>query len=478
MWWIYVIGAIVLLLVVLIVRALNYKPEEVIKKNTEKVEVNEEEITNHFSKFIQCKTVTIPEPEKGDYSEHEKFISLLQELYPRVFEKAEFERINKYGLYFKFKGKNEGDAIILMSHFDVVTYTKERWSVEPFGGEIKDGKVWGRGAIDNKATLLCPMESMENILKNDPDFTPEYDLYFTFGGDEECNGICQPKIVEKLQADGVRARLVLDEGGAIVKGVFPGSDDYIAVIGLCEKGMANVEVSVDSTGGHASQPSNDDPVNVLTRAINKIESNPMEGVITSPVKGMLDVLGRNSNFKMKLVFANMWLFKGLVKKIFSKGKATNALIRTTFAFTELSGSKAPNVLPSEAKVNINIRIAPNTNIDEVVAHIKKVVNDDRVKINVAIAENPSPVASIDSFGYKLVKQTMNDVYDDVIVSPYVMLAASDSRHYTPISDCVLKFAPFKVTQKQLDGIHGDDENIDISALKHGVEFYTKLIKNA
>ncbi len=468
--------ALVALLSIIFIRAICFLPPVVKAEETEILEIDENKVAEHFSEFIKCKTLTITEPENADAPEHEKFIELIKKLYPKTFAKCEFTRIRKYGLVLKLKGKSDKNPTCIMSHYDVVPVTEENWEEDPFGGVIKDGKVIGRGTLDNKATLLCSMEAMEKTLENDIDFTPEDDIYFTFGGDEETAGLCQQMIVSKFEKENKKFKLVLDEGGAIVKNVFPGVSEEIAVIGLAEKGIANIELSVDSNGGHASTPSKNDPANVLAKALVALEKNPMKSEISSPISGMLDTLGRYTTFGLKLVFANMWLFKGLVKKIFEKGLETNAMLRTTFAYTELNGSNARNVLPTTAKCNLNVRIISGDTIDTVVAHIKKVVNDDRVKVNVIMYSNPGPVADVADFGYQTVQATMHEVYPEVIVSPYIMLAASDSRFYGKVSDNTLKFAPLRMSAKQRKSVHGDNEMIEIDALKKGTEFYYALYK--
>lgn len=467
---------IVILLAVLLIRAAAFKPMPSLAETSETLSVDENELAEHFSRFIKCKTLTIENPLTAEAPEHEKFIALLQELYPKVFEKAEFRKVANYGLVLKIKGESDKNPSCIMSHYDVVPVTAENWGNDPFSGKIEDGCVLGRGTLDNKATLLCSMEAMERLLEENGDFTPKDDLYFTFGGDEETAGLCQQAIVKEFEENSIKFKLVLDEGGAIVKNIFPGVKEEIAVIGLAEKGVANVELSVDSNGGHASTPSKDNPTNVLARALVALEKNPMKAEISSPVAGMLDTLGRYSTFGMKVVFANMWLFGGLVKKIFEKGNETNAMLRTTFAYTTMSGSNAHNVLPTTAKCNLNIRIATNVTIDDVVEHIKKTVADDRVKVSVLIASNPSPVAKVEDFGFRTVKAAMNEVYPEVVVSPYVMLAASDSRFYRNVSDNTVKFAPLRMSAAQRKSIHGDNEFIEISALKNGTQFYYNLYK--
>ena len=202
----------------------------------------------------------------------------------------------------------------------------------------------------------------------------------------------------------------------------------------------------------------------------------MKSVLLPPIAGMLNTLGRHSSFALKIVFANMWLFKPLVLKIFEGGNETRAMLTTTFAYTTLSGSNAHNIVPTSAKCNLNIRISNDCTLDDVLKHLKKVVNDDRVQMNVLISTPPSPMASIDGFGYQTVKEAMNEVYPEVIVSPYTMLAASDSRFYRTVSDNTLKFAPLRMSTHQRKTVHGNDEFVEISSLESGTKFYYNLFK--
>lgn len=470
------LALLALLVAVLLIRAATFKPEKSSAKDNSTMETDGELYAKRFSEFIKVKTLSIDDPQNTDAPEHERFIALIQEMYPTVFSKCEFKRVAKYGLVLKFKGKSQDNPSCIMSHYDVVPVTEEMWTKDPFGGEISDGCVWGRGALDNKATLFCSMEAMEHTLKENPDFLPNDDIYFTFGGDEEIGGICQQEIVKEFEKENKKFKLVLDEGGAIVKGVFPGVSQDTAVVGLAEKGIANVELCVYSSGGHASSPSKDNPANVLARALVNIEKHPMKSVLLPPVAGMLNTLGRHSSFALKIVFANMWLFKPLVLKIFEGGNETRAMLTTTFAYTTLSGSNAHNIVPTSAKCNLNIRISNDCTLDDVLKHLKKVVNDDRVQMNVLISTPPSPMASIDGFGYQTVKEAMNEVYPEVIVSPYTMLAASDSRFYRTVSDNTLKFAPLRMSTHQRKTVHGNDEFVEISSLESGTKFYYNLFK--
>ncbi len=468
------VAILLVLIAVLLVRAMSFKPTA--KEDFAKVDVgfDKERCVKNLSELVQIPTVSVLDVENGDYTQHEKFIEKLLTLYPNIVEKSEFERIEKYGLVFKIAGKASENPTVLMSHYDVVPTVGQNWSFEPFSGEIANGYIHGRGTLDTKGTLVCTCEAVETMLERG--FVPKNDIYLCFGGDEEIGGEICKKVVAHLKEKGVKPALVFDEGGAIVENIFPGVSKECAVIGISEKGMCDISLTAKASGGHASSPDASNPVNILANAICKIQNNQMKADIIPAVSEMLDTLGRHSSFVYKIIFANMWLFKPLVTKIFvSGGGETSALCKTTFAFTTIEGSKARNVLPTTASMNINVRVLNNITVADMVAHIKKVVNDDRVAVEIVMKNEPSPVANTKSEGYLKVKRAMNACFPDVVVSPYVMIAASDSRHYAEISDCALKFAPFKLSKKDRGSIHSTDEKISVENMMGGVEFYINLI---
>ncbi len=468
------IAILIILIAVLIIRAAMFKPGLAESFKKADIAFDGDAAVKNLSKLVKIPTVSVLDVENGDYSQHEKFIETLLETYPTIARVAEFTRVEKYGLVFKIKGASSEEPSVLMSHYDVVPVEGQDWSFHPFSGEVKDGYIHGRGTLDTKGTLVCTCESVEAMLKTG--FTPKNDLYLCFGGDEEIGGAICEKVVEYLKENGVKPALVFDEGGAIVQNVFPGVSSECAVVGISEKGMCDVKLSVKASGGHASTPNASNPVTVLASAIVKLEKNQMKAEIIPAMSGMLDCLGRHSSFVFKIIFANMWLFKPLVTKIFvSSGGETSALCRTTFAFTTIEGSKANNVLPTSAEMNINVRVLNNSSVAEMVQHIKNTIADERIQVQVMMSNEPSPVASVKSEGYQKVKKAMNAVFPDVVVSPYVMLAASDSRHYRDICDCTLKLAPFKLSKADRGTIHSANEKISVQNIVDGVEFYINLV---
>ena len=362
-----------------------------------------------------------------------------------------------------------------MSHYDVVPSGSGEWIYPAFSGEIKEGYIWGRGTLDTKSTLNAIMNATETLLSKK--FIPDNDIYLAFGGDEEINGNGAKLIVEYFEKNSIKPGLVLDEGGAIVDGVFPGIEKNCALIGIAEKGIMNVELIAKSAGGHASTPENNGPIKTLSRACLKIYQNPSKFRISRPAKELFDTLAPNSTFLYRLIFSNLTLFSPLLSKISaSKGGELNALLRTTYAFTCMQGSVEKNVLPDSASITLNIRIIPGETVETVVDYLKKTINDDNVEIKVIHGENPSAVSVTQCEEYSKISGTIQSVWgDDVLISPYLMLACSDARHWGKISDRVYRFSPMRLSKDERGLIHASNERISIEKANKITEFYLNLI---
>ena len=271
--------------------------------------------------------------------------------------------------------------------------------------------------------------------------------------------------------------MVVDEGGAVVENVFPGVKAPCAMVGIAEKGMLNLTFSVKSNGGHASSPAPHTPIGILSRACCKVENNPFKMHITKPAAEMFDTLGRNSNFVFRMIFANMWLFKGVLNMICKKsGGELNALLRTTVAFTQSEGSNAPNVIPPSATMTANLRLNPKDTVDSAVEYIRKTIGDDNVELILGSNTNPSRISQTNCEAYNKVASAVANTWKGCIVSPYLMVQCSDSRHWGVISDKVYRFSAMDLTSEERKTIHGHNERIRLETANSAVEFYIRLMK--
>ena len=464
-----------LFLIFIISRAFCFNPKEGIKTIEQEESFNGEKAVESLCELVRCKTVSYRDKKLEDNSEFQKLISKLPFLYPNVFEKCSFEELEDRALLFKWEGKNHNEPTVLMAHYDVVPVNEEDWEKPAFDAVIEDGVIWGRGTLDTKATFNGILFAANHLIEQG--FVPENDIYFAFSGGEEINGKGAVNIVDWFGNNGIIPALVVDEGGAVVENVFPGVKQPCGLIGIAEKGMLNLEYKVKSNGGHASAPKPHTPVGVLSAACCRVENKPFKSHLTKPVAAMFDTLGRHSSFVYRMIFSNLWLFKPVLDMICKKsGGELNALMRTTVAFTQMSGSKAANVIPPEATMVSNMRLNPMDTMDSAVEYIKNIVNNDNIEISVIDGMNPSRVSELDCEAYNKVATAVASTWKGCIVSPYLMVQCSDSRHYGRISDKVYRFSAMDLTSEERATIHGNNERIRIQAVNKTVEFYIRLIK--
>ena len=475
MWWLIPVFIVVAFLAVLIIRALLFTPKKQIEASNEEISFDKEKAANCLKELVTCKTISYFDSSLEDDAEFKKLVDKLPKLYPTLFKYATLTKFNDRGLLFHVKGKNDGDPAVFMSHYDVVPVLEEGWEKPPFEGIIEDGVLWGRGTLDTKVTMNGALFAADHLLANG--FVPENDMYFAFSGNEEVNGKGAVNIVEYFYEKGITPSLVLDEGGAVVENVFPGVKGACALIGIAEKGMLNAEYLVESSGGHASAPKPNAPIDRLSKACCKVLNNPFKSHITPPVAKMFDTLGRHSTFLYRMIFSNLWLFKPVLDILCKlQGGELNALMRTTVAFTQMEGSNAPNVIPPQAKMVSNMRLNPNDTVDSAVEYLRKTVDDDKVKIIAAKGINPSRISITECDGYEKIASAVASTWKGSLVSPYLMVQCSDSRHYGKISDRVYRFSAMDLTTEERASIHGHNERIRLDALNRSVEFYIRLLK--
>lgn len=466
---------IALFLAVILIRTVAFKPQPNKLVDIEEIDFDKKRAVENLQELIKFKTVSNENPELEDENEFKGFIDKLPELYPNVFKVCDLKRFDGRALLFKWQGKSSEKPSVMMSHYDVVPVNEELWSVPAFDGLIKDGVMYGRGVVDTKVTFNAVMTSVNKLIADG--FVPENDVYLAFSGGEEINGVGAVNIVNYFEENNIIPDLVVDEGGGVVENVFPGVKVPCGVIGIAEKGMMVVEYATNSNGGHASAPKPHTPIGKLSVTCCKVENNPFKMKITPPAAKMFDALGRNSTFFYRMIFANLWAFSWVLDLLGKKqGGELNALMRTTVAFTQMSGSKAQNVIPAKASMVSNIRLNPCDNVDSALEYLKKTVNDDDVKLNVLMATNPSRVSDTDCDGYKKVSNAVSSTWKGCIVSPYLMVQCSDSRHYGKITDKVYRFSACDLTKEERVGIHGVDEHLRVEAIERSVEFYIRLLK--
>ncbi len=457
------------------VRTLRFTPKEQPSLTKEEVRFDRDAAVEALARLVQCRTVSYNDPSLEDDQEFEKLIALLPELYPRVFDVCSVQQLPDRALLLRWPGKNHGDPAVLMAHYDVVPVNEETWEKPPFAAVLEDGVLWGRGTLDTKVTFNGIFSAANYLIGKG--FRPENDIFFAFSGGEEVNGRGAPNIVQYFIDHRVQPAIVVDEGGAVVENVFPGVQKPCGLIGIAEKGMLNVQFRTRSAGGHASAPKPHTPIGVLAAACKRVEDHPFEAHIAGPAAQMFDTLGRHSTALYRMIFANMWCFSWVIDLLGRiSGGEMNALVRTTVAFTQMEGGPARNVIPPEARMVANMRLNPHDNVNTALGHLRHAVKNSDVEISVLEGFDPSPISETDCPAWDKVASAVANTWPGCIVSPYLMVQCSDSRHYGKICKHVYRFSAMDLTAQERATIHGSNERIRVESIGKAVEFYIRLMK--
>ena len=470
-----ILGVLVLFLLTLVIRALCFNPKAQPAVSEEAVNFDQVGAVRALQQLIRCKTISYNDKALEDETEFQKLIDLLPSLYPHVFEVCSLQQLPDRALLFRWPGKKSAAPAVMMAHYDVVPVDEAKWEKPPFDGILENGILWGRGTLDTKATFNGILFGANTLIAQG--FVPENDVYFAFSGGEEVNGKGAVNIVDYFIANNIQPALVLDEGGAVVENVFPGLKKPCGLIGIAEKGMMNVRYSVSSSGGHASAPLPKTPITTLAKACRSVVEHPFKMQLTKPAAEMFDTLARESSFLYKLIFANLWCFKPILDMICKgSGGDMNALVRTTTAFTQAQSSNALNVIPTQASLVSNMRLNPADSVASATEYLRKTVNDPDVKIEVIESFEPSPISETGCDSWNKVAAAVAETWKGCVVSPYLMVQCSDSRHYGSISNHVYRFSAMDLTNEERKTIHGNNERIRIDCLHRSVEFFIRILK--
>jgi len=447
-----------------------------------KPEIDLQAAAKRLAGAIPIRTVSSLDDPAANLAEFDKLHAYLAQNFPKVHATLKKEVVGQKALLYTWTGSDAAaKPIALMAHQDMVPIapgTEKAWSVDPFGGEIKDGFVWGRGTVDNKGNLFAQMEAIELLIASG--FQPKQTVYLVMGDDEEVSGLRGAlPIAELLQSRGVKLDWVLDEGLLVLDGVLPGLSKPAALIGLAEKGYATFFLSLDTAPGHSSMPPAHSAIGRLGAALAKLEAHPMPGGIQGVAAQMFGTLAPEMSGINRVMLSNLWLTAPLVEGQLQKSPSSNAMLRTTTALTIVRAGNKDNVLPGRAEAAVNFRVLPGDTIDSVEAHLRKQLGDDEIKIKRYPGNSEaSPVSPTDSAGYRTIERSVRQSFPDAVVAPGLMTAATDSRHFSILSDAVFRFSPFRMKNEDLARFHGTNERLAISNYGEMIGFYQQLLRNA
>lgn len=473
--WI-ILAILAALVVVVLLRTVMLKPTEardakvVLDTSARSVEYGKQ-----LAKMVQKETISSRFEE--DRTKFYEFHEILEELFPNVHKTCEKHVFNGSLLY-KWSGKSSEKPILFMSHQDVVE-AGGVWEHEPFSGDIDEkGRVWGRGTVDTKGSLFCIFTAIEELIKDG--YQPEVDVYIGSSCTEEWSGDGAPATVAYLKEHGIELALVLDEGGMIIEEPIGGVKGTYGMVGVVEKGYGDVKFTARSGGGHASAPKKNTPLVRLGKFMVEVEKHsPFVCKFSPTLEEMFKRCAPNMDFGMKMIFANMWLFKPLLTKLLpSINAAAGAMLHTTLAFTTAKGSDGLNVLPQEAYVTGNMRFIHHQPNKESIAAVSAIAKKYDIETEIIYQDEPCPIVDFNGDAFKLVEETIHEVYPGIGVCPYIMTGGTDAKYYKEVSKNCVRFAPLYIDGQQYGSIHGLNENIYQGALPMGVDFYKTVIKKS
>lgn len=430
-----------------------------------------------LSAAIRIPTVSEENPARRDPAQFVALHRLLASAFPDLAGPVPREPVNRYSLLYRWAGTESGaPAVLLAAHLDVVPADAGRWSRPPFSGDIAEGFVWGRGTLDDKVSVLAILEAVNALAAEG--FRPRRSVYLAFGHDEELGGRDgAAAIASTLRARGVRLEAVVDEGGAILRGIVPGVSRPVATVGVAEKGSVTLALVARGAGGHASMPPPRTAIGRLSEAIARLERHPFPARLDGANLELFRAVGPQMRWPYRVLFANLWLFRPIVLRALTSAPATAAAVRTTIAPTMLEAGIKENVLAPSARAIVNLRILPGETVAGVAERVGTVVADPGVTVSiVGEGDQPSPVSPADTAPFRAVEDAIGRIYPDAIPAPFLVVGATDARHYAGLSRNIYRFAPLPLSADDLDRIHGVDERIAPADYLRAVRWYAQLVR--
>ncbi|MCD8176334.1 MAG: M20/M25/M40 family metallo-hydrolase [Tannerellaceae bacterium] len=498
------LGVLLLLLIVLVIKTMIYPfrtNDTPVGTSMMTVPVSEKSV-KRFAGGIQIPTISVENYEDTNFEAFDRFKVYLESAYPEVYSKLDTMTVNTYGLVFRWKGKNPDlRPVLLLSHYDVVPVDgydeenyftgdtifrindpvqlpideiQEGWTYPPFSGAVTGGRVYGRGTLDMKGMLFGIMEAADALLVEG--FQPERDIWFAFGQDEENGGRNGAVLIaDYFKEQNIRFDAVYDEGSFVLAPGVGGINKPMALVGVGEKGFLTLRLSIRGLGGHSSMPPKKSSLVMAAEIIEKLNNNQMPARIIAPIRSFLNNAGGEMGFASRLAISNQWLLKPVLLKTLSNSPATNALVRTTTAFTMMKGSDANNVVSAVSELTMNFRILPGETVEDVINHVKKACEGFDVDYEVINAREPSAISPEDTKGFNIIRQTVNKLYPEAIFSSYITIGGTDAYKYQLVSDNIYRFMPIYLNDYEQRTIHNENEHISLENFGRMIEYFKELM---
>lgn len=433
---------------------------------------------SRFMQLLAIPTITPDENYQADWTKFSDYQELVAKLYPRLSKELELKMLDHTPLY-RWAGKSSESAVVLLAHYDVVPATDDGWLRAPFTpvieGEGDQAVLYGRGTMDNKGAQVGILEAVEALLADG--FIPQTDVYLAFGHDEESFGRGAQSVVKHLKEAGIKVRMVLDEGGAVAEEGFAGVNKPVAVIGVAERGLMTIKLTIEQQGGHASTPPKSTPTDRISKTVVEISKHPMPARLPTPVEEMVKRLGNAAETgALRIAAKGLPLTKPLVLSALAKStNESRAMIRSTIVCTMITAGLAHNALAEKAEAVLNVRLNPGDTGDDVLAHLRKVISDKEVKIEELNRSEASVISSTSSSDWITLESTVAEMFPEAVVTPYLVVGATDSRFFSEICDAVYRFSPLILSAAERATMHAKNEQVRVNHWLRAVEFFKTFI---
>jgi carboxypeptidase PM20D1 len=477
-----VVGVVLLLAVAIGVNTLRQGSRQLQVPPAPPLAVDHPAVADKLAGTIRFRTVSSLADPEHNAAEFRKLHAHLQARFPRLHATLQRELVGGLSLLYTWPGTDpNAKPIALITHQDVVPIepgTEGQWQAAAFAGEVRDGHVWGRGAWDDKGNLIAQMEAVEMLLN--AGFRPRQTVYLISGADEEVGGLRgAQQIAQLLEARKVKLDFILDEGLFIAEGLMPGLAEPTALVGIAEKGYLSVVLKAKGTAGHASAPPppGNTAIAKMSAALGRLDEEQLPAAMQGVAREMFETLAPEMGGFQRVALSNLWLFGPLVQRQLERSGGTNAMLRTTTALTIVQAGNKDNVIPGQAEAVVNFRILPGETRQSVLQHVRAKVGEGIELSELPGAVDPTGVSPTQAPSYQLLQRTLRSLFPDVVVTPALYVAGSDSHHFTGLTDNIYRFSPVRVKPEDLSRLHGTNERISVANLGELVRFYHQLLRN-
>ncbi|MBQ2705682.1 MAG: M20/M25/M40 family metallo-hydrolase [Agathobacter sp.] len=426
-----------------------------------------------LQKMIQCKTISVKDSYDG--KEFTKLRDVMEELFPLVHEKAKKLIFGDDCWIYCIEGKDKSRNIMLMSHHDVVA-VDGKWKYDGFSGEIAEDKIWGRGTVDTKTPLFAEFSALEELLAEG--FEPACNVYIGSSHNEEIAGDGIPKALEYFKEKGINFEVVLDEGGAVIEPPVGGMKvEKCAMVAVHEKGFYHLNCTATTGSAHAGLTAGQKatPVERMSAFIQEIScKNIFIRRLNPQITAMFKYMAPHCKFPMNIVFGNLWLFGGVLKKIMpSLSPAAGGLLGTTCVFNRIQGSAEEKCCTARA----TLRPVDGSDWEQDLLVFIETAKKYDISVEVDEKSEYHEPADMNRPQFAYTFDCIRKIFPEYPPIPMILPAGTDARHLTEICPCILRFAPIRLSAQQLASVHSENENIDIDAIGLAVDFYREFLKN-